>query len=598
MTNAPHKSRRTGNPATGTMLKNPFSSKKKNSKQHRHPRATYEYLDGQPALQTTPDKCTASPDSDVSEIDSLISQFRESFEQGRIFDARTLVHQIHAFKKEQKKDTDPEKFTSIQSKLRPLQHLLEETLTQSTHVESLLHDLHSNENWTLAKEKSGVTVHYRREDNSPIHLVRAQANFTNFEPIDFVRLCSLFVETEHMPNWFPGGVMKKANVLSWHSKYSKVIQLHISLGILPMTSPRDAVVYGNGYHLPDRNAFLISSKSIIDESSCRYCEIPRPDKGIVRMTTESIFYIELVQHNVISFKLIGKDDLKFRFMPSALLNYISQGHMPFDLTRTIRHRIRNFEGSIWEEKMKERRDYYKEIEDKVYKQLEVWKKEGKDNKDGKSVVKTNEDETDKEQLSEMKPLNVSNNLSLSEENKGDAQYFKPTTIAAVLAVFIAMVFYFVENHSSLISMPSNFLGFLIILLLGLMVVILALKSKAMRSNQTRKRQHGPISGANDPCKDTNRAKKNHNYPVGDITSFRSPPLPRKLFETDDDKPFPSLCTPTSTMSSGSPSVAPQKPLPSKLAIKKAGSFLSIGPRGIRKAISMKTLKSKTNDSKN
>ena len=68
--------------------------------------------------------------------------------------------------------------------------------------------------------------------------------------------------------------------------------------------------------------------------------------------------------------MIGKDDLKFQFMPSALLNYISQGHMPFDLTRSIWHRIQNFEGSIWEEKTKEGMDYYKEIKDKVYKQLE------------------------------------------------------------------------------------------------------------------------------------------------------------------------------------------------------------------------------------
>ena len=42
--------------------------------------------------------------------------------------------------------------------------------------------------------------------------------------------------------------MKPCKLLSWHSKYSKVIQLSINIGI-PLAKQRDAIVLGNGYHL-------------------------------------------------------------------------------------------------------------------------------------------------------------------------------------------------------------------------------------------------------------------------------------------------------------------------------------------------------------
>ena len=93
------------------------------------------------------------------------------------------------------------------------------------------------------------------------------------------------------------------------------------------------------------------------------------------MNTESIFYVQLIKSDVISFKMIGKDDLKLKYLPTPLLNYISQGHMPFDLFKSVHRTIRNFEGSKWEEMIKKRGTYYKEIEDKVLVTLEKWEKE-------------------------------------------------------------------------------------------------------------------------------------------------------------------------------------------------------------------------------
>lgn len=304
---------------------------------------------------------TADETSLKSHASDLTADLKEHVFQGKIFDARVTALKLKSMRNEVSD-------VAARTKIDSVNHIIEEVLEQAEHVDSLLRDLHSDDGWTLAKESKGVTIHYRREEGTSIHTVRAQTQFHNFEPKDFTKLCSLFVETECMPKWFPGGVMKKAEVLSWHSKYSKVIQLHISLDLLPFLSPRDAIVYGNGFHLPDQNAFLIRSKSTQD-ISCRHCDIPKPAKGIVRMDTESIFFVQLLQKDVIAFKMIGRDDLKLKFIPSPLLNHISQGHLPYELMRTVKHTIKHFEGSVWDEKMKERGAYYKEIEDKVHIQL-------------------------------------------------------------------------------------------------------------------------------------------------------------------------------------------------------------------------------------
>ena len=317
--------------------------------------------------KTTPPQSKPA-DDETNVISDLTAELNEHVFQGRIFDARSVALKLQRVKNEVKDASDRAKIESVE-------HVIEEVIEQSEHVKNLLQDLHSDDGWILAKEGKGVKIHYRREEGTSIHTVRAQTQFHNFQPKDFCRLCSLFVETECMPQWFPGRVLKDATVLSWHSKYSKVVQLHIGLDLIPFLSMRDAILYGNGFHLPDRNAFLIRSKSTLDDT-CRYCDIPPPAKGVVRMMTESIFYVQLLQKDVIEFKMIGRDDLKLKYVPSPLLNYIAQGHMPYDLMRNIKRAIVNFEGSVWDKKMKERGAYYKEIEDKVYVQLEKWDKEG------------------------------------------------------------------------------------------------------------------------------------------------------------------------------------------------------------------------------
>jgi hypothetical protein len=356
--------------------------------------------------------------------DALISELRDHVNQGRIFDARSAAHELIGG------IGGGDLATSSSPHLgQDVRHLIGEVVSQSEHVESLLRQLQSDDGWTLARQRSGVTVHFRREPNSNIHVVRAATTFDDFSPGDFVRLCSLFVETEHMHRWFPGGVMAPATVLSWHSKYSKVIQLRINVG-LPMVSPRDAIVLGSGYHLPDRNAFLISTRTLL-EDTCRHCDVPRPGAGVVRIATDGIFYIQLIRSDAISFKIISRDDLKLKYVPSSLLNYLSQGHMPFEIVKTIHRTIRNFGGTVWEAKIRERGAYYAEIEDKVHDQLERWEKEGIEDvvpsRGARSPQSTRRKSMPTDQFTENRVLN---RVVVSDENERKGS--RPSFIATVI----------------------------------------------------------------------------------------------------------------------------------------------------------------------
>lgn len=135
------------------------------------------------------------------------------------------------------------------------------------------------------------------------------------------------------------------------------------------------------------------------------------------MNTESIFYVQLVKSDVISFKMIGKDDLKLKYLPTPLLNYISQGHMPFDLMKSVHRTIRNFEGSDWEKMIKERGTYYKEIEDKVLVTLEKWEKEGGDiNNTSLQVGNSVNNKRDNAQSMEQLPTNKVYSESKGQNN--------------------------------------------------------------------------------------------------------------------------------------------------------------------------------------
>ena len=202
--------------------------------------------DGAPASSHSYNVPIVGKASTSKTVSLQIEEMDEHMEQGRIFEARKIGQRLLA----------RESNSSAYSKrIDPVRGLIEDINLRAEHVESLLHDLNTDDDWQLAKEGKGVTVHIRKDEGSPLNLVRATSVFDNFTPEDFAKLCSLFVETELMHEWFPGGFMKPAKVLAWYSKYNKIIQLNIDIPV-PFLSPRDCVVTGSGFHLPEQNGKL------------------------------------------------------------------------------------------------------------------------------------------------------------------------------------------------------------------------------------------------------------------------------------------------------------------------------------------------------
>lgn len=341
------------------------------------------------------------------------------------------------------------------------------------------------------------------------------------------------------------------------------------------------------------------------------------------MTTESIFFIQLVERNVISFKLIGRDDLKFRFMPSALLNYIAQGHMPFDLTRTIRYRIRNFEGSPWEEKIRERGEYYREIQDKIHEQLEVWEKEGKEGKLATrrmNGVKSIRKSVTFEDLQSAKGENGYINARIEDANEGKiststgklsmmAMIIIFSTVAAVGCSFLLGFEPVLSKkaHSVLSLLPD--LSRTRLVVSALLPVAVLIGMRAMSRRQIRESHDIGSSMKMETYNRNNPSQPSHKLLSEIITpsNTRSTPQsslkPRTLFPanensndtvmTANDELSPSTTASTTTSpptasASKTPSPpAPQAPKSTSPRIhpmNKVGSLLSSAPKGVKRVM--------------
>jgi len=182
----------------------------------------------------------------------------------------------------------------------------------------------------------------------------------------FVRICSLFLEADLFPLWAPGNIIESSEVLASPSKFRQIIHQKLNFGKFSPISPRDSIVDGRGYHLADDNAVLILASSI---SESPHCAVPYKSKSHVRIGLQQAFYIELLPGNRCLFRQISHDDLKLRFMPAFVINWISQGAMPVGFIHSLKSVLRRYESTEFHQRMQQRRDLYGEIEERVHKEL-------------------------------------------------------------------------------------------------------------------------------------------------------------------------------------------------------------------------------------
>ena len=163
-------------------------------------------------------------------------------------------------------------------------------------------------------------------------------------------------------------ILQNVQILAEPSKFHKILLSHIKLH-LPMIADREMMAEGIGYHLEDQNAMLCLTKTITDSP---YCDIPRPASHRVRMESRVIFYFQLLPGHRVRFCQISHDNLKIRFLPAFVLNYLAQGIIPLEFIQRFKKRVRHIQGTVWEHRVKvEKRELYKEIEDRVHQQLKA-----------------------------------------------------------------------------------------------------------------------------------------------------------------------------------------------------------------------------------
>lgn len=124
---------------------------------------------------------------------------------------------------------------------------------------------------------------------------------------------------------------------------------------------------GIGYHLGGQNAMLCYTKTI---ESSRYCNVPPPQKNRVRMESQVIFFFQLLPGDRVRFCQISHDNLKIRFMPAFLLNFLSQGVIPMEFIHQFKKTVKHIKGTEWDRRVNvEKRELYKELEQRIHEEL-------------------------------------------------------------------------------------------------------------------------------------------------------------------------------------------------------------------------------------
>uniref|UniRef100_A0A7S2U5W0 START domain-containing protein n=1 Tax=Attheya septentrionalis TaxID=420275 RepID=A0A7S2U5W0_9STRA len=333
-------------------------SKSKGDKYDQSNTSTSETTD-RSALNISPYEeetfATAHSSAVDSEVVDDLKEMEKLFQQDQILEAREVACRIL------ERIENDDSFSRLMSTDERF-FLVQEVMERSDGVVDLLKKIHSDDGWTFSGKRKGITVHSRHVKGSSLLSVRTKTVFGNFTSDDFVKLCAIFSEADLTPEWFPHGLLKSADILAYPSKYLKVCHVKVSFGRLSPIAPRDMVVEGTGYHLPKENALFIVTRSV---TSSPYCEIPPPPKGYVRMSSNGAFYVRLLPGNRVEFRQISADDMKLRYVPSPLLNFISKGGAPFENIACLKKTLKNFEGSVWEQRIKERTEFYNEIKERV-----------------------------------------------------------------------------------------------------------------------------------------------------------------------------------------------------------------------------------------
>ena len=240
----------------------------------------------------------------------------------------------------------------------------------------LLAELNSEDGWTKSLEnKDGTKVYFKREDGSPMLMTKLESIIhceTSELSKKFIDMLTLLNESDLMPKWFPMGIMKANDTLTQPTVFSKLSHIKINLPF-PLNrffGPRDMIIRGKGYDLAERKSAAISIEPLEQGAEVYGVTIPGPDSGWTRAVFKGAYYFEMSREGII-FKQMQLIDMKSRFIPTPLMNWLSKGELPVRQFRTIRSKINSLAGSEWEERTKaDAQGLYKDVGSRLQETVE------------------------------------------------------------------------------------------------------------------------------------------------------------------------------------------------------------------------------------
>mmetsp|Transcript_13893 Transcript_13893/g.28016 ORF Transcript_13893/g.28016 Transcript_13893/m.28016 type:complete len:174 (+) Transcript_13893:276-797(+) len=130
--------------------------------------------------------------SESSVLEKLFEEMEQHMALDRIMEARKVVDKIQS---------SPRYSASLLTleRQRKINHIVQE----SNHITKMLHQLQTDDGWTFANERKGVTVHYRHQEGSAVHTIKTHTILENYSATEFLYLLSLFLEADLMWKWFP-----------------------------------------------------------------------------------------------------------------------------------------------------------------------------------------------------------------------------------------------------------------------------------------------------------------------------------------------------------------------------------------------------------
>ena len=158
-------------------------------------------------------------------------------------------------------------------------------------------------------------------------------------------------------------MMKFNNCLCEVSKYSKIFHFELTFPKFTCLKNRDAVMEAKGYHLIDENAIIVISRSIKDSV---HCPVPSPANKVVRSDILYVVMIEFLPGHRIIYRCLDRIDLKFKYVPYFVSNLLSRGVFPYETISAMQKCLNKFDGSVWQARIKNKRDFYTEIEHRVF----------------------------------------------------------------------------------------------------------------------------------------------------------------------------------------------------------------------------------------